>query len=60
MMEWLSMDGYAFYVWGSYAVTFGLMAAEVIALLLGRRTLLQRLGRIKRNPVTGMKHETQT
>ena len=32
----LSMGGYGFYVWGSYAVTFALLAAEM-ALLAGRR-----------------------
>jgi heme exporter protein D len=60
MMEWLAMGGYALYVWGSYGVTAALIAAEVVALVRGRRTLLQRLGRINRNPVIGMKHETQT
>jgi heme exporter protein CcmD len=29
------MGGYGFYVWGSYAVTFGLLAVEVA--LLARR-----------------------
>ncbi len=60
MMEWLDMGGYALYVWGSYGVTAALMAAEVIALVHGRRTLLRRLGRIHRNPSVGMNHETQT
>jgi heme exporter protein D len=60
MMEWLEMGGYALYVWGSYGVTAALMAAEVVALVRGRRTLLHRLGRISRNPPAGMKHETQT
>lgn len=60
MMEWLDMGGYAFYVWGSYGVTAALMIFEVVALVRGRRTLLQRLGRIKRNPTMGMNHETQT
>ncbi len=60
MMAWLDMGGYALYVWGSYGVTTVLLAAEIVALMRGRRTLLQRLGRINRNPVVGMKHETQT
>jgi len=30
MSEFLAMGGYAWYVWGSYGVTFGLLAAEVI------------------------------
>ena len=36
MSEFLSMGGYAFYVWGSYAVAFGALALEVA--LLVRRT----------------------
>jgi heme exporter protein D len=39
MSEFLSMGGYAFYVWGSYAVAFGVLALEVIVLLRrARRT----------------------
>ncbi|HZQ74862.1 MAG TPA: heme exporter protein CcmD [Burkholderiales bacterium] len=29
MSEFLAMGGYAFYVWGSYAVTFLLLFAEI-------------------------------
>jgi len=36
MTEFLAMGGYGFYVWGSYAVTFLALAAEV-ALLVRRR-----------------------
>ena len=39
MSDFLSMGGYAFYVWGSYAVTFLLLAAEVV---LVRRRLIER------------------
>ena len=35
MSDFFAMGGYAFYVWGSYAVTFLLLAAEV-ALLIHR------------------------
>ena len=35
MSEFLSMGGYAFYVWGSYAVAFAALALEV-ALLVRR------------------------
>ena len=28
--DFWSMGGYTFYVWGSYGVTFGLLAAEVL------------------------------
>jgi heme exporter protein D len=33
MTEFLSMGGYAFYVWGSYAVAFVALALEVAFLL---------------------------
>ena len=32
MSEFLSMGGYAWYVWGSYGVTFGLLAVEMLVL----------------------------
>jgi heme exporter protein D len=32
MKEFLSMGGYGFYVWGSYVVTFVLLAIEVVLL----------------------------
>jgi heme exporter protein CcmD len=35
------MGGYALYVWGSYAVTAGLIALEVIMLILRRRNALK-------------------
>lgn len=35
MSEFLAMGGYGFYVWGSYGVTFALLALEVV-LLRGR------------------------
>lgn len=31
--EFFAMGGYAWYVWGSYGVTFALLALEVILLL---------------------------
>jgi heme exporter protein D len=30
MMEFLAMGGYAWYVWGSYGVTFACLALEVV------------------------------
>ena len=33
MSEFLSMGGYAWYVWGSYGVTFGALALEIVLLL---------------------------
>lgn len=43
--EFFNMGGYAFYVWGSYAVTLGLLAVEAIALVAKQRTLVSRLAR---------------
>jgi heme exporter protein D len=43
--EFWAMGGYALYVWGSYAVTFGLIAVEVVLLILRRRSILEHLGR---------------
>ena len=51
--EFLAMGGYALYVWGSYAVTSVVLAAELWLLARRRRTLLARLGRslnAARNP----------
>jgi heme exporter protein CcmD len=36
------MDGKAFYVWGSYGVTFVLLAGEVLLLLKRKRDLARR------------------
>jgi len=44
-MNWskfFSMGGYAFYVWGSYGVTFFLLGAEVLMLLKRKRDLARR------------------
>jgi heme exporter protein D len=35
--EFLAMGGYGLYVWGSYAVTFGLIALELVLLAQRRR-----------------------
>ena len=48
MSEFFAMGGYGFYVWGAYGVTALLLAAEVIAVARRRRSLLARLGRMKR------------
>jgi heme exporter protein D len=37
MSEFLSMGGYAWYVWGSYGVTFALLGLEVILLRKRKR-----------------------
>ena len=36
------MGGYALYVWGSYGVTFVLLAGEVLMLLKRKRDLAKR------------------
>ena len=44
-MNWTKffwMGGYAFYVWGSYGVTFVLLGAEVLMLLKRKRNLAKR------------------
>jgi heme exporter protein D len=42
--DFFAMGGYALYVWGSYGVTAGLIAVEVIMLLVRRRSALRRVG----------------
>ena len=41
--NFLAMGGYAFYVWGSYLVTLGLVFAEIVLLMLRKRSALARL-----------------
>lgn len=41
LSEFISMGGYGAYIWGSYAVTFVLLTAEVIALRSRKRKLAQ-------------------
>jgi heme exporter protein D len=43
--EFLAMGGYGLYVWGAYAVTTVVIAAEVITLMRRGRTLRARAGR---------------
>ncbi len=40
-----AMGGYALYVWGSYGVTFALIAAEVVLLRQRKRHVLAELQR---------------
>ena len=47
LLDFLAMGGYAFYVWGSYVVTFTFMAFEIVALKRRRKALLQRRTRSK-------------
>ena len=39
--EFLAMGGYAFYVWGSFGVTFGCMAIELLMLNNRRQRIMQ-------------------
>ena len=41
--HFLSMGGYGLYVWGSYAVTFALLAAEIALVAKRRRNVLREL-----------------
>ena len=43
----LAMGGYGFYVWGSYAVTFVLIAVEVALLRARRREIMNQLRRME-------------
>ncbi len=41
--EFLSMGGYALYVWGSYVVTLVVLVGEIVALVMRRRGVIERL-----------------
>jgi len=43
--DFFAMGGYALYVWGSYAVTGGLIVMEIILLRNRRRAAVGQLGR---------------
>jgi len=45
--EFFAMGGYALYVWGSYAVTLGLMVMEIVLLALRGRSIHGELGRAR-------------
>ncbi|HQU98692.1 MAG TPA: heme exporter protein CcmD [Nitrosomonas sp.] len=42
--EFLSMGGYGFYVWGSYAMTLVCVVGEIILISKRRRTLEKQYG----------------
>ena len=44
--EFFAMGGYALYVWGSYGVVFGLLAMEIVLLILRKRSILQQLAHV--------------
>ncbi len=41
--EFLAMGGYAFYVWGSFGVTFGCMAVELLSLKSRNKRIAQAI-----------------
>jgi heme exporter protein D len=41
--EFLAMGGYGLYVWGSYAVTLVVLIGEIVALIMRRRGVIERL-----------------
>jgi heme exporter protein D len=41
--DFFAMGGYSLYVWGSYAVTAGVILTEVALLRLRRRAILRQL-----------------
>jgi heme exporter protein D len=43
--EFLAMGGYALYVWGSYAVTLVVLIGEIVALVMRRRGVIERLAK---------------
>ena len=43
--NFFAMGGYGLYVWGSYAVTLVVLVAEIVELVMRRRSLIQRLAK---------------
>ena len=41
------MGGYAFYVWGSYGVTFLLLGAEVVMLIRRKQQAVKHLSKLE-------------
>jgi heme exporter protein D len=55
--EFLAMGGYGLYVWGSYAVTLVVMAAEIVVLVMQRRGVIEDLK--KYYAARGRNHEAK-
>ncbi|HMJ49901.1 MAG TPA: heme exporter protein CcmD [Burkholderiales bacterium] len=45
--DFFAMGGYAPYVWGSYAVVFGLLVVEIFLLVLRKRSIVRELLRMR-------------
>lgn len=48
MTEFFAMGGYGGFVWGSYGVTALFMVVELVLVVRRRRSLIQRLLRMRR------------
>jgi len=46
--EFFYFSGYAWYVWGSYGVTAAFMIAEIILVIRGKKSMMNRLARMTR------------
>ena len=46
--EFFYFSGYAWYVWGSYGVTAAFMIGEIILVIRGKKSMMQRLARMAR------------
>lgn len=46
--EFFYFNGYAWYVWGSYGVTAAFMIGEIILVIRGKKSMIQRLARMAR------------
>jgi heme exporter protein D len=55
--HFLAMGGYGLYVWGSYAVTLVVLAAEIVALVMRRRGVIESL--TKYYAARGRNYETK-
>jgi len=46
--EFFYFSGYAWFVWGSYGVTAAFMIAEIILVIRGKKSMMNRLARMAR------------
>ena len=50
IIKYFATDKYAIYIWGSYGITFLLMAIEIISLLKRKRNVGRRAQTIREAP----------
>ncbi len=53
MKEFFLMDGYAFFVWGSYAVVAAVLILNVVAIKMQRRHILKHLRELSEEDNSG-------